>query len=72
MYLALLNRLDYERKSGALVDLATAETVLFEEVRAARDAWLAWPSNFGALIAADLNIDAADRVTEVLTKYVHR
>lgn len=72
VYLALLNRLEYEKKSGALIELDVARNVLFDEGRRARDAWLAWPSNFGALIAADLGIDAADRVTEVLVKYVHK
>lgn len=72
VYLALLNRLEYEKKSGALIELDVARNVLFDEGRLARDAWLAWPSNFGALIAADLGIDAADRVTEVLVKYVHK
>jgi len=71
VYLALLNRLEYEKKSGALIELDLARSVLFDEGRRARDTWLAWPSNFGALIAADLGIDAADRVTEVLVKYVH-
>ena len=71
VYLALLNRLEYEKKSNALIEMDVARTVLFNEARRARDAWIAWPSNFGALIAADLGIDAADRVTAVLVKYVH-
>jgi len=72
VYLAMLNRLEYERKSGGLIDLDTARSVMFDAGRGARDAWLGWPSRYGALIAADLNIDASDRVVEVLTVYVHR
>jgi phage terminase Nu1 subunit (DNA packaging protein) len=70
-YLALLNQLEYEEKSGKLVDLAVAESVLFEQARAARDAWMNWPSRVGPLLAADFGLEA-DRVTESLTAYVHK
>ncbi|QDD65548.1 hypothetical protein EJD96_15975 [Herbaspirillum seropedicae] len=70
-YLALLNQLDYEEKSGKLVDLAVAESVLFDQARAARDAWMNWPSRVGPLLAADFGLEA-DRVTEALTTYVHK
>ncbi|CAL8474571.1 hypothetical protein [Caballeronia sp. S22] len=69
--LVLLHQLDYETKIGALVDLDLARAIVFEEFRAQRDAWLNWPSKFGPMVAADLGIDAADKVTEVLAKYVH-
>jgi hypothetical protein len=72
VYLALLNRLDYEKKSGALVELALAENVLFEAARAQRDSWLSWPSRIAPLLAAELGIDEADRVTEFLTAHVHK
>lgn len=70
-YLALLRKLEFEEKSGALVDLAAAERALFEGARAQRDAWLNWPVRVGALIAADLGLEA-DRVTEALTEHVHK
>lgn len=70
-YLALLRQLEYEQKSGALVDLALAERVLFEGARAQRDAWLSWPSKVGPLLAADLGLEA-DRVTGALTEHVHK
>ena len=70
VYLALLNRLEYERKSGALVELDTASAILFEEFRAQRDAWLNWPAKVGPLVAAELGV-AADKVTAVLTGHVH-
>jgi hypothetical protein len=70
-YLAFLRKLEYEQKEGSLVELAVAERVLFEASRAARDSWLNWPSRVGPLVAADLGLEA-DRVTEVLTGYVHQ
>lgn len=70
-YLALLRKLEYEKKSGSLVELSVAERALFEGARAARDAWLNWPARVGPLIAADLGLEA-DKVTEVLTEHVHK
>ncbi|MGC1550834.1 MAG: hypothetical protein WA777_20115 [Rhodanobacter sp.] len=70
-YLALLRQLEFEQKSGELIELASAERVLFEGARAQRDAWLNWPARVGALIAADLGLEA-DRVTEILTTHVHK
>lgn len=69
-YLALLNRLEYEIKSGSVVDLELAQAILFECARAQRDSWLNWPAKVGPLLAADLDIEA-DKVTELLTEYVH-
>ncbi len=71
VYLALLNGLEYEERQGALIDLNEAQTIFFEEFRAARDAWMNWPARVGPIIAAELNIDAG-RVTDVLTAHVHR
>lgn len=71
VYLVLLNRLEFEQKSGDLIDLQTASTILFEEFRAARDAWLNWPSRIGPMLAADLGIEA-DKLTGLLTAYVHK
>lgn len=70
-YLALLRQLEFEQKSGALVDLSLAERVLFEGARAQRDAWLSWPSKVGPLLAADFGLEA-DRVTGALTEHVHK
>ncbi|MDY7558972.1 MULTISPECIES: hypothetical protein [unclassified Pseudomonas] len=70
-YLALLHQLDYERKSGELVELAVAETILFDQARASRDAWLNWPTRIGPLVAADLGLEA-DRIVDTLTNYVHQ
>jgi len=70
-YLALLRQLEYEQKSGSLVDLEVAEKILFEQARASRDAWLNWPTRIGPLLAADLGLEA-DRVVGALTEYVHK
>lgn len=69
-YLALLNQLEYQKKSGELVEMQLAQKVLFDEFRSQRDAWLNFPSRVGAMLASDLSLPA-DKVTEVLTKYVH-
>lgn len=70
-YNALLKQLEYEQKAGSLVDLETAQQVFFEVFRAQRDTWLNWPTKCGPEIAADLGLEA-DKVTEILTTYVHR
>lgn len=69
-YLALLNQLDYEQKSKALIPIVDAQNVLFSEFRAQRDAWLNWPLRIGPMMAADLDLPS-DKIVEVLTKYVH-
>ncbi|WPU24990.1 hypothetical protein RI049_09715 [Cedecea neteri] len=70
-YMALLAKLQYEKDSGQLVELAVAEEVLFNAFRQQRDAWLNWPSRVAPLIAADLDVPA-DRMTEVLIEHVHK
>lgn len=70
-YLALKAKLDHEVAEGSLILLEVAQTILFEEARNVRNAWLNWPAKFGALIAAELDLPA-DKVTEVVTKYIHK
>lgn len=69
--LALLRVLEARQKAGALVEMATAEAVMFDTFRAARDAWANWPARVGPLVAADLGIEA-ERVTEILKAHVHQ
>lgn len=71
-YLALLRKLEYRQKAGALIELATAEQVFFNAFRAQRDSWLNWPVKVGPVLAAELGLDEADRVTELLTAHVHK
>ncbi|MCM2548561.1 hypothetical protein ACVCIC_25130 [Burkholderia glumae] len=71
VYLALLNRLEYEQKSQMVIDIDLAKSVMFDIFRGARDAWLNWPVKYAPLIAADLGIES-DRLPDVLTAYVHK
>jgi hypothetical protein len=67
-----LKELEFRRKADQLIEIDLARQVLFDEFRSARDAWLNWPTRYAALIAAELGIEQADRVAEVLTNYVHK
>lgn len=69
--LALKHVLDGRQKAGALVEIETAEKVLFEQFRSLRDSWMNWPARVGPLIAADLGAEA-DEVTEALTRHVQK
>ncbi|WP_186247307.1 hypothetical protein [Burkholderia gladioli] len=71
VYLALLNRLEYEQKSQMVIDLDLAKSVMFDVFRGARDAWLNWSVKYAPLIAADLGIES-DRLPDVLAAYVHK
>lgn len=71
-YAASLQRLEFQRRSGQLVEIATAERVLFEQARAARDAWLNWPARVGPLIAATLGLADVNAVVRLLTDHVHK
>jgi hypothetical protein len=66
-----LRELEFLQRSGKLVETSLAEKVLFDEARAQRDAWINWPARVAALIASDLDVEA-DRVSEVLSTYVHQ
>ncbi|WP_186151029.1 hypothetical protein [Burkholderia gladioli] len=71
VYLALLNRLEYEQKSQMVIELDLAKSVMFDVFRGARDAWLNWSVKYAPLIAADLGIES-DRLPDVLAAYVHK
>jgi hypothetical protein len=70
-YAALLRKLEYEQREGSLIELAQAEAVVFDMFRAARDAWLAWPSKVAPFIAAELGVEV-DAVAMLLSEYVYR
>lgn len=69
--LALKHVLTARKEAGSLIEIEAAESVVFDASRSARDAWLNWPIKIGPLLAADLGLEA-DKVTEVLTSYVHQ
>lgn len=70
-FLAKLRELEFQQKTGELVELGLVERVLFEMFRSQRDAWLNWPAKVGPLIAAHLGIDS-DKVVGALNEYVHK
>ncbi|MET3665915.1 hypothetical protein [Caulobacter sp. 1776] len=69
--LAATRLLELQRKSEQLVELEVAQKVYFELARIARDAWLAFPTRIGPLLAADLGIEP-DLLVEALTAHVHQ
>jgi len=69
--LAAKNLLTARKDAGSLVEIETAEAVLFETQRAQRDAWMNFPTRIGPLLAAELEVDA-DKVVEALTAHVHQ
>lgn len=69
--LALKHLLDARVKANELCEIGDAETILFEQARQARDTWIAFPDQFGPLLAADLGIEA-EKVVEALTVHVHQ
>lgn len=70
-YLGLLRKLDHATKQGALVDRAAAEAAFFDEARAIRDAWIAWPARVSIEMADALKIDARE-LTQVPSDYVNK
>lgn len=69
--LALKHWLVAQKEAGKLVEMEVAERVIFDDRRASRDAWMAWPGRFAPLLAADLEIDGA-KLAEALKPYVHQ
>ena len=69
--LALKRVLEARREAGRLIDLETAERVLFEAARHARDAWLNFPTRVGPIMAAEIGADS-EKLVEALSAHVHR
>lgn len=67
--LALMRVLESQEMAGKLIDIERAEHIIFGAFRSIRDSWMNWPTRVGALVAADLGLEA-DKVTEVLTNHV--
>ena len=64
-------KLDYERKSGALVDREAAERAIFARARLERDAWLSWVTRAAPEAASCLDADER-AVFLVLDRLVRR
>ena len=58
-------------KANELCDIADAETVLFEQSRQARDAWISFPDRIGPVLAAELDVEP-EKLVEALTAHVHQ
>ena len=69
--LALTRLLEARKAAGQLIEVEVAEQVIFEEFRAARDAWLNFPARIGATLASELGVDA-DRLIEGLSAHVQQ
>jgi phage terminase Nu1 subunit (DNA packaging protein) len=54
VYQAQERQLAIQKKKGALVDRARAETLVFRLAREARDHWVTWPGRVAALMAAEI------------------
>ena len=68
--LALTRVLNARREAGMLIDLETAEKILFEQARESREAWLNFPTRVAPMMAGELGVDQ-DRLVEVLSAHVH-
>jgi hypothetical protein len=68
-YLARLRRLEFEVKSGRLVDADAAKKAVFDLSRQDRDSWANWPSRVAPLIAAELGVDLVN-LAVILEKHV--
>lgn len=69
--LALKHLLDARVKANELCDIADAETVLFEQSRQARDAWISFPDRIGPVLAGELGVEP-EKLVEALTAHVHQ
>ena len=70
-YLGLQRKQDHAVKQGALVDRPAAEAAFFDEARAIRDAWIAWPARVAIEMANELKVDART-LTQVLAAHVNQ
>ena len=66
-----LRELEFLERAGKLVDREAAARVQFDQGRMVRDRLLNWVPAESVFIAAELDIEA-DKLAQVLTKYVHK
>ncbi|CAG9264757.1 Putative bacteriophage--like protein [Burkholderia diffusa] len=71
-WIALLRRLEYEHKSGALIELSAAQRVVFDLCREQRDAWLAWPARIAPFLAAEFAVSDLERLVAFLNEHVYQ
>jgi hypothetical protein len=68
-YLARLRKLEFEVKSGSLVEAEAVHRAVFELSRQDRDAWSNWPARVSPLMASELGVEQV-ALAVVLEKYV--
>jgi hypothetical protein len=68
-YLAKIRELEFETKSGRLVDAEAVKKSVFNLARQDRDSWANWPSRVAPLMAAELGVDPV-KLGVILEKYV--
>jgi hypothetical protein len=68
-YLARLRKLEFEEKSGRLVDRDAVEKAIFTLAREDRDALVNWPARAVPLMAAELGVDQV-RLAVIFEKYI--
>ncbi|MCE8514886.1 hypothetical protein KBY24_20660 [Ruegeria pomeroyi] len=57
VYQAQERQLAIQKKKGALVDRARAETLVFRLAQQERDVWVTWPGRVAALLAAQISAE---------------
>lgn len=66
-FLAALRKLEYEEKSGKLVDAESVKIAAFNKARALRDTLLNIPDRIAPILAAEAN---ETKINEILTKEI--
>ena len=67
VYQAQERQLAIQKKKGALVDRAWAETLVFRLARQERDVWVTWPGRVAALMAAQIMAEVESRTGTSVT-----
>ena len=67
VYQAQERQLSIQKKKGALVDRARAETMVFRLARQERDVWVTWPARVAALMAAQISAEVSGATGATVT-----
>jgi len=67
VYQAQERQLSIQKKKGALVDRARAETMVFRLARQERDVWVTWPARVAALMAAQVSAEVSGTTGATVT-----
>ena len=67
VYQAQERQLSIQKKKGALVGRARAETMVFRLARQERDVWVTWPARVAALMAAQISAEVSGATGATVT-----